>query len=109
MKGFKVKGVIGRIKASSNSVAQGKQRLCRKRKWIATPALTSAVLLVVQASGEISVHVLVHAHFDISPGRPFAPCGRSRGQSLLQNTLLIPGHAHRDGRVGTLAPFGDYL
>ncbi len=32
----------------------------------------------VQASGEISVHVLVHAHFDISPGRPFAPSGRSR-------------------------------
>ena len=78
MKGFKVKGVIGRIKASSNSVAQGKQRLCRKRKWIATPALTSAVLLVVQASGEISVHVPVHVHIDISPDRPFAPGGRSR-------------------------------
>ena len=42
------------------------------------PALTTA-LLVVQASGEISVHALVRVHCDISPGPHSRPGGRSRG------------------------------
>jgi hypothetical protein len=36
------------------------------------PALIFAAFLAVEASGEISVRVLVHVHIDISPGRPFA-------------------------------------
>ena len=60
-------------------------------------ALTAAVLLVVQASGEISVHVLVHAHFDISPGRAFAPSRALKGPHPLPNTLRIADRADHDG------------
>jgi hypothetical protein len=46
-------------------------------------ALTFALLLVVQASGEISVHAqLVRVHSDISPGPHSRPRGRSRGERV---------------------------
>ena len=49
-------------------------------------ALILASVLAVEASGEISVHVPVHPHNDISPGRRLAPCGRSRAHT--------PGGSH---------------
>ena len=66
----------------------------------------------VQASGEISVHVLVHAHFDISPGRPFAPSGRSRAYTHALRTRCPhePRLTRWRERGGdTLAPVRDYL
>src|SRR5207245_10283717 len=66
----------------------------------------------VQASGEISVHVLVHAHFDISPSRPFAPSGRSRAytHALRSRCPHEPHLTHsRERGSDTLAPARDYL
>jgi hypothetical protein len=51
--------------------------------WVTISALTTAVLLVVQASGEISVHAqLVRVHIDISPGGPLRALAGAQGVRL---------------------------
>ena len=47
---------------------------------VSMPALTSAVLLVVQASGQISVHALVRGP-ESAHGRPFAPWRALKGNA----------------------------
>ena len=40
------------------------------------------------------MHLAVHVHIDISPGRPFAPCGRSRAHTPQTYTLLIASQTY---------------
>src|SRR5260370_32342491 len=53
------------------------------------PALTSAVLLVVQASGQISVHALVRGP-ESAQASPFAPWRALKGNSLHCRSTVTP-------------------
>jgi hypothetical protein len=53
------------------------------------------------------VRVLVHVHFDISSGRPFAHLRALKGRGLPAPTVR-PSTIPREPRSGTLTPIRDY-